>query len=448
VVAALSLTFLRLPVYFGHEAVLQPAMLAIILLCIAWGAPRQPAGSWLNAGVALALALAVISGIARLRGAEIGAYGSLNSAGAATATYVTMVAFGVLLITTATSNRERRQRIVAVVLAPVIYTISNVAMHLGGLEAQSPTGATERTGATLLDTVGVATNRIKFPLATSVNLFGVIAAAGLAGLLVLHLRSRGSVPRWFVLAGTASGGYALLFTDARASMAIALAVVALLAARRRINGWMVGVLLPLMPLLVIWGLKLVGAGLDTILTRSGSGGAFSTASNRVYIWQGAWDVLGRPDLHWIYGWGAGGQDTSGAALHYNYLFPTVPGPSVQAHSVVIQTILDSGLIGLLALAAASGVACWQLQRKVASEPTAPTVALLAVLLVPIINGATESSPTYWADESLITVLLVMGVAAGLATSPIRRDASSTPNVKLVVGDVSRRPEGALRSRVM
>lgn len=404
---------LRLFVYFDNSLAVLVAGLGAILLCIAWGLPRQREGSFATATMAASLLFALLWSITRFRG--IGVVNSSATVAAETVTYVAVVFFGAILVTTARSQRELNQRLIAVAISPAIYVLFNVLMYLAGLTSPIDLTYSISAGhpAVLLSFIGVDTARVLFPTAISVNLFGVVAAAGLAAAAVLLTRGDALLPTWAKLGLIAGSVLALAYSDSRVAMVVAIiSVLIVLYDRRQTLVRFLPYVIPVLPLLVIFGLgALEGVG-GNLFSRGGADDA-ATGSNRTFIWGGIWDVLRHVSAHTIYGWGGGGQITSGATLRYAYVFGVNPTAStVPAHNATLQILLDAGLIGIVVYVFVVARTILIL-RDAARRGLTPALALIASISVVVLCGGTEVTPTYYSEEALLIVMTMGGVAAGL-----------------------------------
>jgi hypothetical protein len=348
----------------------------------------------------------------------------MTSAAGKIVLYLTTILLGLVAVASARDTAERNQRLMAILLAPVIYATINLFLAVGGVQNPVPAGATAGTQAQLLSFIGIAGARQEYPLSTSINLYSVVASSALAGLVVLRLRAPELLPRIVAWPAILICLYEVISGDSRTTLVVALAVVLVFVVWRRFAGapWIAGVM-PFFPLIVIGGLELLSSsGIASLLSR-GSGGqtnfnSFSTGTGRVYLWRGAWQVIKHFSLQDVIGWGAAGQIPSLASAHYAFVFPSEPlAYTVFTHDVVLQTILDEGYIGLLILV----VLLWRtfvlLRRHLRCNPRSPAAGLVAMLLVIILSGATEVSPTYYSEEVLLMVFLIAGAAAALALEP-------------------------------
>jgi len=420
-VGLLSVTLVRLPNYVGSKSLLQPLILMVLVLCIAWALPRQPRGSLAGPSVALAVLYPALIFISLLRGAHTGAFGNFYPALSQGLTYVCFVVLGIVLMTTATDSRERDQRCLAIALAPVLYVVVNTVMNLGGMQVRvdpTATGLAAPRPASVLALLGLDTTRARLPLSTSINLYSIVAAASLVVVIILWRSAHRPLQRRALELSGIACVYCLLLGDSRGAMAVAVVVTLLfvIPVAPRLPGWGVGLLVPLLPLLFLGVLKIVASpSLDGGLTRSGTGiQSAATGTGRLYIWEGAWSVLKHFPSTELIGWGAGGHITSGASLNYAFVFGgNSDAVQVFTHNVVLQTLFDTGIVGLVVLALGVGMS-WSLMRDHVARTGSPAVlALMATLLVIVLQGMTEVSPSYYAQEALLATLLIMGAAVGL-----------------------------------
>jgi O-antigen ligase len=419
IIAALSITIVRIPVFFGGKSILESATLPIFILCVGWGLPRQRRGSLANWPAAIAFLYAALIAIALFRGADARVYGTTTSALIQSATYLLFVAFGIILITTARNTRERNERLVAIALAPAAYVVINAVMNLAGLQNSEPNGSTAGTPAEILRLFGISAGRERFPLATSINLFSIIVAAALVSIVILRFRTSSLTSRTIVGTTISACIYCLLLGDSRAALLIAGIVILIFALKFRIPAIGVGGIVPLLPLAIIGLIALVDStNVGSALSRgSGQGQEVATATGRLYIWKGSWEVLKHFNIQELYGWGAAGHVTSGAYLRYlPYFGYNSSDTSLFTHDIVLQTLFDMGIIGLVVLVVAVWSTWRALQSYIYTDSQSPAIALMAILLVIILSGGTEVSPTYYSQEALLQVLLIMGAAAGLTSS--------------------------------
>jgi O-Antigen ligase len=419
-VAACSIVLIRLPLLVGYAQQLKLLTLALVWAATAAanGTPRL--GAPRPGAVAMAVIYAGYVGVELIRGAQNGVYGSVSNAYQLAVLYVSLTVFAFVAVNRAQDTRQRERRLAAIAFAPVVYSLVNVLLWAGG----APTHAAEQPGggsialgdpASTLGAVGIHVGRVEFPLTNSINLFGVVAAGGLAAAGIVLVRRVPVVPRWIATVGVAASCAGLLLGDSRGSLIVALAVILWFALSDRIRAASgVAVLFPVLPLALLTVLgMLAGTGLDTNLSRNG--GDFATGTNRLYIWQGAWETVKHPSLDAVTGWGAAGQITSGASTNYAYLFSGQADPTAApTHSVVLQTLVDGGYVGLVILVAVMVMTITGLARFTRLHSRSMAGPVLGSVIAILLGGTTEVAPTYYAQEAFIAVLLAAGAASGMA----------------------------------
>jgi hypothetical protein len=434
--AASCIVIVRAPLLVGHTQPLK--LLMLLLLWAATAAAAQGERRFApprEGALALGLLYAGSVGLEVIRGSKAGVYGSAINAYQLAVLFLGLVVFAYMAINRASSEVQRERRLIALALAPGVYVTLNVLLWAAGISspaADAPGGGSVALGdpSSTLAAVGIHVGRVEFPMANSINLFGVAAAGGFAAIGVMLVRRSPHVPRRLALLLAAGCLAGLLLGDSRGSLLIAIAVVLWFVFSARIRAASgVAVLVPVLPLLLLTVLGLVaGTAFDTSLSRSGSGD-LATGTNRLYIWQGAWDVIKHPAVDAVWGWGAGGQITSGASLNYAYLFTGVADPTTMpAHSLVLQTLLDGGYIGLLILLAVLASSITSLARITRARPRSGSGPLLASVVTIVLAGTTEVAPTYYAQEAFITMLLAVGAAAAVA---VRIPAPAAARVPVV-----------------
>jgi O-antigen ligase len=162
----------------------------------------------------------------------------------------------------------------------------------------------------------------------------------------------------------------------------------------------------------------------------------NTVDNRVQFWQAAWNAIQQSDFyHVLIGYGAYGQLTSGASRNYGSAFEGVTAEPLldTVHDLPLQTMLDGGVLALIALVFLGIAAFVSLGRVVVADKgvSPPIQALLAILILFLLNGATEALPSYLFPESLDIVLLVSGAAVALSPSALVEPARERSRVSIV-----------------
>jgi O-antigen ligase len=432
--ASLSILLIRLPYLVGYTANEAFATLVPFLVAIAWmlAQPKVPAYRRLAVLVFTFVALLTVA-LFRGKAAGVGTGGTREVVDQA-ATVAVAAVFGLLLLSTATSQVVRWSRLAAIALAPAVYVTANLALRFAGFKAPdvSPSEVSYPTGtpAKTLALIGIHTTRQAFPLNSSINGIGVMSAIALVAAAVLAMRSSGYVRRLSIAASLTSL-VALLLADTRGALVLSIVTIATMAVVSRPR---FALLLAVAVPFSAWILKTVLAlplwadtGAASLLSRHRND--FATGNGRVEIWDAAKHQLGKDDLfHALFGFGANGQTTSGASRHYATLFEQVAKPLlVHVHNLGLQILFDMGIVGLLCLVATVVLGVRRLQEVNDLLPEGPVPALLAGVVMTFITGATEPSPTYRTQEVLFFAILTLAAVAGLPVAPIRRDSTSPPD---------------------
>lgn len=408
----------------ARVATLLPFLWAILITSAEVVRPRYSPPKWTI--LALWIYLGVLT-VTIMRG--VGVSGSVQTTRSAVLLclqFAVLAWFSYRLLASARTDDERWWRLIALALSPAVFVAFNllimkVKLPFISVPAQS-TGPANGTTATFLSGLGVSATRSNLPLASGVNGSGAISAAGFAAAAILALRVR-RPPRLVTITAAGLCAYATLMSDSHAALLIAIGIVVLFAVlprARRFSG--VAVAAAVSPAIVLASLGLVSSlGIGFLGRGEGSGNGLGTIDDRVYIWEAAWEAIKHSDLyHLIVGYGAYGQVTSGASRNYASLFASVTAEPLHntVHDLPLQTMLDGGGVALVALLLLGLAAFSSLSRVAAKASSPPIQALSAILIVFLLNGATEALPSYLFAESLATVLLVAGGALALVPNAV------------------------------
>lgn len=422
-VALFSLVLIRAPYLFGYTADEGFVTLLPFMIAIAWmlRQPRRQADRRLMLLIAGFIGLLAI---ALYRGTEAGvATGGTRDILALLGSVVVISTFGVLLFTTAQTTTETWWRLVAVALAPAMYVGINVVLHFAGFSATGvePNAVSYAAGtpAETLALIGIHINREALPMNPSINGMGVVAAVGLAAAATLALRTKG-LERRLGVTGAVTSLVGLLLVDTRAALIAAIIVIALMAIIKRPRiALFLAIIIPFSSWIVTAALSFLSTtGWATPLARGAKD--VSTGNGRTVIWQAAQHQFATSGIfNTIFGYGANGQTSSGASRLYAHLFELVPFPLlVHVHNLGLQMLLDMGVVGLVLMVITVVLAVDRLERINRLAPRGPVVALVAGMLMLFITGATEPSPTYRTQETLVFAMLLMSAATGLAMQAV------------------------------
>lgn len=409
VAAASVLLVARIPAFTGAQVVVQTLVVGALLAATALVARRRVPWSWSAAAIFFYVALIAVG---LLRGAREGVYQTVPAALVEATLYVTVVVFALALVSNADDDETRDQRLAALALAPAVYCIANALLFLAGVTSRAELGLGTTATTSFLEIFGVSTQRVQFAFATAVNSMGIISAIGVASCIVLL--ARGAAPRWITIPGLLASSLCLLYSDTRAALILGLIVAAWFAwSRRQLGAKTIALIVPFLPLALMW---LISQNRDNWVSDllSRDAGDFAKGNGRVEVWALAWNTVGDVSPQHLIGWGANGHITSGASFDYAKVFGGQDQPwRYSTHDIALQTVLDTGLLGLAALMIAIAVSATALQAYGKSRPVSAAPALLAIIGTAVLCGVTEVSPSYGTQEALLATLLAMGAAMGL-----------------------------------
>ena len=348
-------------------------------------------------------------------------------------TVVVVSAFGVLLLTTAHDAPTKWRRLVAVALAPAFFITISVLLRFAGFSSgevdRNDISYAAGTPAKTLALIGIHVTREAFPMNPSINGTGVVAAVGLVMAATLALNAVGR-DRHLGLFGAGMCLVALLLADTRAALILSVAIVGFLALVKRPRiALLIGLFIPFSAWLVTSALSVLSnTGLASAVARGAKD--VSTGNGRTLIWTATKHELATSDpFHLLFGWGANGQASSGTSHGYAHAFELVYRPLlVHVHNFGLQTILDMGIVGLAVFVATIVLALRRLEVINRISPRGPVPAIIGGLVAVMLTGATEPSPTYRTQETLILVFLLLGVATGLAKQPVEIPAAESPRL--------------------
>jgi hypothetical protein len=422
-VALFSLLLIRAPYLFRHTA--EEGFIALLpfIAAIVWML-RQPKRQADRPLSLLITGFVGLLGAALYRAKEAGVgTGGTREILVQLGSVVVISAFGVLLFTTARSKTETWWRLIAVALAPAVYVGANVLLRFAGFSAKDvePNSLSYAAGtpAKTLALVGINIKREAFPMDPSINGMGVIASVGLVAASMLALHTEG-LERRLGVAGGAICLVALLLTDTRAALILSIIVIVLMTTIKRTRvALLLAIVIPFSSWIVTAVLSfLSNTGWATPLARGSKD--VSTGNGRTVIWKAAQHQFETSGLfHTLFGFGANGQATSGASRLYVHLFEYVPAPLlVHVHNFGLQMLLDMGVVGLALLVITVVLTVHRLEKLVRISSRGPVAALVGGMLMLFLTGATEPSPTYRTQETLIFAMLLISSAAGLMVQPV------------------------------
>ena len=405
-----SLVYVRAPALFGDEAPLviyavslMPFLAAVIVELLIVRAQWRVAA----VGIILACAYVTLVIVSALRGAYFGIF-SYNVASFEATQFALLAALAMVAFLREPNPARRARNVRALCWAPIVFVAANVVLYVAGFLPAGQYSAESGLPATMFGSVGISVNRVQFPLASGLNGIGPTAAAALVVCALLAFRGE---RRRLAVAGAALSLYVILAIDSRGALLFAglalLLVWATPRARKRGLGW-AAIGLPVVP--VVLALALTGLAETEAGVRLERGGqeSLSTGTGRTVVWGEIIDLFERPSPDHIFGYGQNGQIISGASIDYAYLFAREENPlSRSAHNVLLQTLLDTGWVGLISFLALTAVVLAQLGRR-SGDPY--FAALLTATLSLLLLGVVQADPTPVHPDSFAFWLLAVFAA--------------------------------------
>lgn len=419
-----SPVLIRAPALFGDQpplvvyaVTLAPFCAALACMTLLHRARWRPARS-----TVLACAYVAMIVVAAFRGIWSGTL-SPNAATLESVQILLLALLGALAFLRDEDDSRRARYIRALCWAPAVFLAVNVVLHFGGIVAADQELAGRGFPATLLGLVGVDTTRVLFPLSGGLNGIGPTAVAAL--VISVTLMQRGQQFK-LALLGALISLYVILTIDSRGALLFAALAIALVTlwphARKRGLGWL-ALALPLLPIILILALTgLAETDVGASLNRDADEN-ISTGTGRTVVWGEIVDVLADPGVEHVFGYGQFGQVPSGASVNYAYLFRHDPDPlSHSAHSLILQTALDIGWVGVLCLLALS----WAVLNRLGRLTRDPYhAALLAAVVGLLLLGVVQADPTPAHPDSFGFWLLVLFAAIRADDPPTATSMAAT-----------------------
>lgn len=291
-----------------------------------------------------------------------------------------------------------------------IYISINLLLYFAGIGSPGQTALIEYP-AQMLSFMGINANRVIFPMAEGFNSFALVTTVTLAGLVHFSISKQGVLEKILVPFMMTACGIVLLLTDSRAALGFiffSLSISILPKQPLMVMRWVI-VLLSIIPLIL--GLVIPSGGENALpfLTRppsdwinpesSNTNSACLQAmaetngflTNRPVIWNAVIEELEKYTPTHLVGYGFRGQIASGVSQQYSCLFTSQVNNLIQSsHNIWLQTILDTGYLGIFALVSFF-VLCLVRLGRMFSQHERVSRGFFAVLFVIILNGSMESS---------------------------------------------------------
>ncbi len=302
----------------------------------------------------------------------------------------------------------------AVFYGLILYILVNVVTYVLGFENPEDYFLSARP-ALMLKALHINLNRVTFPFSSGLNTFGIVAAAGLvvASLKMVFSRSRGEKVLGLLSALVCLG--AILAVDSRGALVFALFTIllAVIFPTRAVKLWRwIPLVAPLLPLFVIFVQNYLPFELFQDLMRNPTAYEVDLLSGRQQIWTIILDQFKDFDWNHLIGYGYHGQVLSGLSQNYAFLFSNfIFGETASAHNFALQTLLDFGYVGFIAvywlILSLSFRLAW-LVKVNTSEPQAKIAFFLFFFIV--LAGSTEIVLTPDHVEIFVLFIFLCGYA--------------------------------------
>jgi len=302
-------------------------------------------------------------------------------------------------------------RIRCALLAPAVFLVVNLVLYVAGisLPGSNASDITVNNGdSELLALIGIHGTRSSLPLVPGFNGSGAIAAIAVVTGWFLGRRLPRSFTRAFARLSVALGLVVILMVDSRGPLLWSILVIALiqvLAGQSKRVIAAVPLILPFGTTLVLAAVNAL-SGASSVLSRQR--GDFTNATGRRQVWEVIQNYLtSSPHAVDLIGYGAYGQVTSGVGYRYAYLFNAASPEFSSAHNVALQTVLDTGYVGLATLIAVYVVSVFAAlttyQFTAAPEPLAAAAAIICLVLL----GTDEAIPSGLTLPTLLAATMIV-----------------------------------------
>lgn len=353
---------------------------------------------------------------------------------------VTLAVFGVFLyaaLLRVDVNRVR-QNVRALLYGPGILAAISLGFYAAGIQLGSQrlltNGRVADTGAAeMLKIFGVESERVALPLYQSLNGGGTVGALAIViGVLLFPSRRNGR--EGLLAVGSIVVGLVVVFlADSRgpliaAVLALVLVMLVPRASKRVLS--LLPILIPIAPAIILFiTSRLLGAHAESL---SRQGGDLATATGRQFIWSDVFQKISEVRIESLIGYGAFGQARSGVGAEYGFLFNTPNAQFSNAHNAVLQTVLDTGWLGAIALLSLMVVSIGAVATVSARQNDAMARSLLGAVVVFALIGAEEATPTlnilYLLVPFLAFSLAAIALPANLETGSVAPTEDSDTEV--------------------
>jgi hypothetical protein len=312
----------------------------------------------------------------------------------------------------------QRQRLRCALYAPVVFVEVNLILWIVGFSL--PTDITQSSGgpntSEMLSLIGLHVTRVNFPLSPGINGAGSIAAVALVICSRLLLGRQRDERRRPIVVGIAASIATIALADSRGALVFGIVALGLSSVSLRRWATAMPLALPLAPAIILFAVGRLGSLTPSLSRQQGD---FVTATGRETIWDNVVRFLGHPHVQDLVGYGAYGQTRTGIGWMDAYLFPGVQYPQFNSvHSLALQTILDTGWIGLAVLIWFLVVAFSSAYRTASGQRSLESGALLGALMALMLIGSDEALPGI-GGFYLVIALVTLGTAGMRVVAPAR-----------------------------
>ena len=297
------------------------------------------------------------------------------------------------------------------------YLLCNILLYLVGVRAQDTYALSHEVDGiigknAILSAIGIGGNRVRFPMATGINSFGVLSGAALLLGMFRYQQSRlyGSM---VIIVGMV----ATVMTDTRSALVFAFAgLIYSIMLNSRYRNQLVHLAL-VMPFLSFIAFPLITLA-TPLLEKTGLAESVFRASSdrekgntRMSVYRVVYERAIEDPENIAFGYGYMGHKTSGASFAYS-AFLADREDRVNSrrtpHNGILSMFIDHGLLGVTAFLALTA----SMIRSLMSQPGIDRRHAMGLLAYILLCGATEAVPTlYFFDMLWVFLLLLAGTLA-------------------------------------
>jgi hypothetical protein len=288
----------------------------------------------------------------------------------------------------------------------IILCIVSIFLRIIGITGNLTEDQT--TPSITLSLLGININRVSMPLFSGLNSAGLIFGIGFVCAIIFIKAAGISFKSVFLLAMALILLFVFLWIDTRGSMIAAFVAILFTLKSMRIRVAIIVSSVTLIVAALLAGLFADGSS----ISRTGYG--FTTS--RDIIWGLGLIELFDPKVIHIVGYGAWGQYISGISSGFSDVFSEETFELATLHNAFLQTLFDSGYIGLIFY-----IICWtglirSACRQQVFEKSEAIQLKLGFAIYVVIAGTVEAFVGYATHASMF---LYVGILVGFLTDPLK-----------------------------